>query len=117
MPPSPRRSQPYSRAGPPSPTPTQDPTPDSGTSAEQGPFESWSVTTTICLLSARSIPTIACVTGTSSRSRFSLAFLLRSPRETPLPLLIERPPLRIGTPSPSSASGGRSYVAHRHAEC
>ena len=44
------------------------------------------------------------------------AFLLRSPRETPLPLFIERPPLRIGTPSPSSASGGRSYVAHRHAE-
>jgi hypothetical protein len=42
---------------------------------------------------------------------------LRSPRETPLPLLIERPPLRIGTPSPSSASGGRSYVAHQHAEC
>jgi len=31
-------------------------------------------------------------------------------------LFIERPPLRIGTPSPSSASGGRSHVLDRHAE-
>src|SRR4051794_26712729 len=48
--------------------------------------ESWSVTTTICFASARSIPTIAFVTGTSPRSRTSLAFRLRSPRDTPLPL-------------------------------
>src|SRR5664280_2842916 len=58
-------------------------------------FESWSVTTTICLLSARSIPTIALHTGTNTRSRESRALRLRSPRETPLPLLIERPPLCV----------------------
>ena len=34
-------------------------------------FESWSVTTTICLLSARSIPTIALLIGTNTRSRES----------------------------------------------
>jgi hypothetical protein len=51
-------------------------------------FESWSVTTTICLRSARSIPTIAFSSGTSSRSRASRAFRLRSPRETPLRLVM-----------------------------
>ena len=51
-------------------------------------LESWSVTTTICLRSARSIPTIAFVTGTAARSRTRRAFLFRSPRETPLPLLM-----------------------------
>jgi hypothetical protein len=51
-------------------------------------FESWSVTTTICFLSARSIPTIAFSTGTNSRSRASRALRLRSPRETPLPLFM-----------------------------
>jgi hypothetical protein len=34
-----------------------------------------------------------------AHSRESLAFRLRSPRQTPLLLLIERPPLRIGTSS------------------
>src|SRR5437762_5186420 len=28
----------------------------------------------------------------------------------------ERPPPAMGTPSPTSASGGRSYALHRHAE-
>ena len=46
------------------------------------------MTTTICLRSARSIPTIAFVTGTSSRSRASRALRFRSPRETPLPLVM-----------------------------
>jgi hypothetical protein len=50
-------------------------------------LESWSVTTTICLLSARSMPTTAFVTGTSPRSRPRRALRLRSPRETPPPLL------------------------------
>src|SRR5664279_1375669 len=58
-------------------------------------FESWSATTTICLLSALSIPTIALHAGTNTRSRESLALRLRSPRDTPLPLLIERPPLYV----------------------
>ena len=47
----------------------------SGVSAAQG---------TICLLSARSIPAIALLNGTASRSRASRALRLRSPRETPL---------------------------------
>src|SRR6476469_7672578 len=51
-------------------------------------FESWSVTTSICLRSARSIPTIAFVTGTAPRSRESRALRLRSPRDTPLPLFM-----------------------------
>lgn len=51
-------------------------------------FESSSVTTTICLASARSIPTIAFVVGTNARSRVRRALRLRSPRETPLPLLM-----------------------------
>jgi hypothetical protein len=38
------------------------------------------------LLSARSIPTTALLTGTSPRSRASLALRLRSPRDTPLRL-------------------------------
>jgi hypothetical protein len=48
--------------------------------------ESWSHTTTNCLLSARSIPTIALLTGTSARSRASLSLRLRSPRDMPPPL-------------------------------
>ena len=71
-------------------------------------LESWSVTTTICLRSARSIPTIAFVTGTAARSRESRAFRFRSPRETPLPLFMNVLLLAHGTPSPTSASGGRS---------
>ncbi len=51
-------------------------------------LESWSHTTTICLRSARSIPTIAFVTGTAARSRTRRAFRLRSPRDTPLPLVM-----------------------------
>jgi hypothetical protein len=56
VPPSSPRSRPYSRAGLPSPTPTQGPTPDSGTSAAARTFESGSATTTICLLSAKIDP-------------------------------------------------------------
>ena len=41
------------------------------------------------LLSARSIPTIALLTGANTRSRASLALRLRSPRDTPLPDLDE----------------------------
>src|SRR5690242_11698273 len=40
----------------------------------------------MCLLSARSIPTIAFVTGTRARSRVSRELRLRSPPDTPLPL-------------------------------
>jgi hypothetical protein len=43
-------------------------------------FESWSVTTTICLLSARSIPTTTLLTGTIVRSRVSRVLRLRSRR-------------------------------------
>src|SRR6478735_6692835 len=71
-------------------------------------FESWSVTTSICLRSARSIPTIAFVIGTAARSRESRAIRFRSPRETPLPLFMNVLLLACGTPSPTSASGGRS---------
>jgi hypothetical protein len=56
-------------------------------------------------------PTIACVTGNSSRNRPSRAFLLRSPRETP-PLLTDVLLLRW-IPSPASASGGRLHVPDR----
>lgn len=49
-------------------------------------LESWSHTTTICLLSAKSIPTIALSTGTSTRSRASRALRFRSPLDTSLPL-------------------------------
>lgn len=70
--------------------------------------ESWSHTTTVCLRSARSIPTTAFVTGTAVRSRTSRAFLLRSPRNTPLPLVMNVLLESDGTPSPNSASGGRS---------
>lgn len=34
------------------------------------------------------MPTIALDTGTATRSRVSRAFLLRSPRETPVPLFM-----------------------------
>ena len=44
------------------------------------------MTTTICFASAKSIPTIAFVTGTKLRSRAKRALRLRSPRDTPLPL-------------------------------
>jgi hypothetical protein len=73
------------------------------------------VTTTICLLSARSIPTIAFPPGTNSRSRASRALRFRSPRETPLPLPKNVLLMRWDT-KPDSASGGRSHATHRHAE-
>src|SRR5215203_3502525 len=78
-------------------------------------FESWSHTTTICFLSARSIPTIGLLTGTRTRSRSNLALRLRSPRETPLPLPTNVLLLRWDT-KPASASGGRSHAWHRRAE-
>src|SRR5690348_13503758 len=61
------------------------------------------------------MPTIALTTGTSSRSRASLALRVRSPRDTPLPLPTNVLLLRWDT-KPASASGGRSYALHRHAE-
>ncbi len=60
-------------------------------------LESWSATTTVCFLSARSIPTIAFDSGTASRSFVSRAFLLRSPLETPLPLVMNVPLMRWDT--------------------
>src|SRR5262249_9143287 len=56
-------------------------------------------TTTICLRSARSMPTIALLSGTRARSRASRALRLRSPRDTPLPLATNVLLMR-GTPSP-----------------
>ena len=43
-------------------------------------LESWSATTTICFVSAKSIPTIAFSAGTNLRSRATSALWLRSPR-------------------------------------
>ncbi|WP_233414385.1 hypothetical protein, partial [Nucisporomicrobium flavum] len=73
------------------------------------------MTTTICFSSARSMPMIAFETGTKARSLASRALRLRSPRDTPLPLLTNVLLLRWDT-KPASASGGRSYVLHQHAE-
>jgi hypothetical protein len=63
------------------------------------------VEVTICLLPARSIPTIAFDTGTRARRRSSRALRLRSPRDTPLPLLSERPPAAWDT-KPEAHQGG-----------
>ena len=68
------------------------------------------MTTTICFSSAKSMPTIAWSSGTSSRSRASRALRFRSPRETPLPLVMNVLLMRWDT-KPDKRSGGRSYIA------
>ena len=73
------------------------------------------MTTTICLLSARSIPTIALrhrhQLTQPSQPRVAVAV---TPGHTTT-VTHERPPPAMGHQA-RSASGGRSYVRHRHAE-
>src|SRR3954452_7998836 len=78
-------------------------------------LESWSVTTTICFLSARSIPTIAFSSGTSTRSRASRALRFRSPRETPLPWVMNVLLVRWDT-KPDKRIRGTFQHHDRHAE-
>jgi hypothetical protein len=66
-------------------------------------FEPWSVTTSIWVRSAGSIPMIAFVVGTAARSRDNLAFRFQSPRKNTTSVRHERPPSMRGTPSPTSA--------------
>ena len=80
-------------------------------------FESWSVTTTICF----------CRPGRSPRSRYQPAPAPAAGNQPCVAVPVttrdtttvdhERPPACDGTPSPTSASGGRSYASDRRRTC
>ena len=115
-PPSPRRTLPRRPGRRPSPTRRRDPTPCTGTSAAPAPSSR-----------GRSPRPSACDRpGRSRRSRSSTGTSRPQPRQPRVAVPIptghtttvghERPPSCDGTPSPTSASGGRSHARPDRAE-
>ncbi len=112
-PPSPRRTRPSDSARGPSPGPRQA-TPSTRTSVRPAPERS-DRTHESCSMSAISTPTMSSVTGTASHNRVNRAILLRSPRESPLPLFRNAPCIAIciamGRQARQAPSGGCSPPA------